>query len=204
MDIDNLYGLVMCGGQSSRMGTDKSRIIYYDKEQRYIVFDILKMHCKEVFLSCNRKQTQGNNLKCDVIEDDVVFSNTGPLGGLLTAFSQYPGKDFLIIGCDYPLISGNDVVNFLEAIPVDSLVGAFYNPTVNVYEPLIAFYARGCAVRLQKLYNDGQYSLQQFLKKESAFKFSGYDTCQVKSVDTPEEMRRIQKIIKNKENEKGN
>ncbi|MBK8495728.1 MAG: NTP transferase domain-containing protein [Chitinophagaceae bacterium] len=39
--ITNTYGLVLCGGNSSRMGTDKSMLQYYDKPQRYHVYDML-------------------------------------------------------------------------------------------------------------------------------------------------------------------
>ena len=46
----------MCGGKSSRMGTDKSRIIYHEKEQQYHVYEMLQLICEDVFISCNKEQ----------------------------------------------------------------------------------------------------------------------------------------------------
>ena len=56
MNKNALYGLIMCGGKSSRMGTDKSRIVYQQKEQQYHVYQMLQTFCEKVFISCNAEQ----------------------------------------------------------------------------------------------------------------------------------------------------
>ncbi len=51
-----LYGLILAGGKSVRMGSDKSVINWHGKEQRYYMADILAGFCKEVFISCRAEQ----------------------------------------------------------------------------------------------------------------------------------------------------
>ena len=51
-----LNGLVLAGGKSVRMGYDKSSIQWHGKEQRYYMADLLKQICKDVFISCRKKQ----------------------------------------------------------------------------------------------------------------------------------------------------
>ncbi len=78
-----LYGLVLCGGNSSRMGRDKSKITYHLKEQKYHVFDLLKELSDKVFISCNHDQSREEKDNYSFIEDDSsikIIQNTNQLG----------------------------------------------------------------------------------------------------------------------------
>src|SRR5688572_22170139 len=97
INIPNTHGLVLCGGQSARMGTDKSLLVYHDKPQRYHVCEMLGSFCEKVFISCNEKQADSMQDGHDFIIDLPAFHNTGPMAGLLTAYSTYPGKNFLVL-----------------------------------------------------------------------------------------------------------
>lgn len=195
----NFNGLVMCGGNSSRMGMDKSKIRYHQAEQRYHVFDLLKEFCKEVFISCNPEQAREIKGNYPFVSDAPIFSNTGPVGGLLTAFTMHPGKDFLVIGCDYPLLTKSDLKKFLKAIPVATKASAFYNLSDGFYEPLLAFYTAKCRLVLETMHKENNHSLQQFLKSENAFRFTDYDTSRIRSIDTVKEMQTVQELLKTEE-----
>ena len=43
-----LYGLVLAGGKSTRMGHDKSIITWHGIEQHYYMADMLKNICKKI------------------------------------------------------------------------------------------------------------------------------------------------------------
>ncbi|MCL4693819.1 MAG: NTP transferase domain-containing protein, partial [Candidatus Hydrogenedentes bacterium] len=51
-----LYGLVLAGGKSTRMGQDKSALRYYDKPQVAHCLEMLGQFCKRVYVSCRADQ----------------------------------------------------------------------------------------------------------------------------------------------------
>ena len=53
-----LYGLVLAGGRSTRMGQDKSLISYHGKAQREYMADLLGQWCSRTFISCRGDQVE--------------------------------------------------------------------------------------------------------------------------------------------------
>src|SRR4051812_39668666 len=134
MNKRKLYGLVVCGGQSSRMGCDKSMIEYHGMQQRYFAYRLLSNICEDVFLCCTDEQAKDIEDGYNVLKDDEQFKDQGPLTALLTAFKMYPDFDFVVTGCDYPLLTLDDLLDFKRLIPASVPAAAFYNPAENVYE----------------------------------------------------------------------
>ena len=85
-----IYGLVICGGKSSRMGMDKSMLNYHGKPQCYHMYEMLSLVCEKVFISCNEEQANKIIDGYQALIDLPCYSNTGPIAGLLTAFP--PGR----------------------------------------------------------------------------------------------------------------
>jgi len=186
---DNLYGLVVCGGQSTRMGFDKGFLIYHRKPQCYHLADLLLQDpnplCFKAFISCNDKQTALISKDYNVLPDHPAYQNSGPIASVLTAFATHPNASFLVVGCDYPFIEKNDLMVFLESIQEDSLAAAFYNDD-NKFEPLLAWYSRNAGLSLQTFYENGGKSLQHFLHVNSAEKYRPDNQNIMTSIDTPE------------------
>jgi len=191
-----LYGLVVCGGKSSRMGTDKSLINYHGKPQRYYVYEMLEWVCDKVFISCNRAQATSIIAPYQMLADQPELENVGPMAALLTAFSTYPDKDFLVVGCDYPLVTTKDLKEFEKGLDREQMVSAFYNEENNMYEPLLAYYSERSGNEIQRMYRDNQYSLQHFLKENNAKKYNPVRPKNVISVDTPEDFEMAKEKIR--------
>jgi molybdopterin-guanine dinucleotide biosynthesis protein A len=196
--INNLYGIVICGGKSSRMGLDKSMIEYHEKPQRYYIYEMLSSICGSVFISCNEGQEKEMNGSIPYLTDLPFFENSGPVAGLLTAFAHYPDKDFLVTGCDYPFIKEADLIEFLSNIEDNKCAAAFFNPVENLYEPLLAYYSSECETSLWEMFHLKDYSLQQFLKRQNAGKYIPRDTSIICSINTPEELTAVRTFLKEK------
>lgn len=178
-----LIGLVLCGGQSVRMGRDKAFITYHNKPQYAHVADMLQPFCDEVYISCNAQQKNNITQYYKYIEDNATFKNAGPLTGVLSAFNQWPQHSLLVIGCDYPYLNRTDIKALLETRQPDIDVVCFKNTDTNFEEPLLAIYEKQCAPLLLNFYQNGQQSLRHFIKTVNHKTITVNDNKRLKSVD---------------------
>lgn len=143
-----LYGLVLAGGESRRMGEDKGALAYHAKPQREHAADLLNSFCKRTFLSCRPKQQI--DTAYPVISD--TFLDLGPYGAILSAFRQYPDAAWLVVACDLPLLDAAALQQLLEQRHRSKIATAFHNPETNFPEPLITIWEpRAYPVLLQWL-----------------------------------------------------
>ncbi len=178
--------LVLCGGQSSRMGTDKSMLVYYDKPQRYHVYEMLQDFCDHVYISCRHSQVQSIEPGYHCLADDHRYHDTGPMAALLTAFEKFPSKDVLLVGCDYPFLTWEELQHFFGFLPAAGPV-AFYNEDTGISEPLLAWYPHAYFEALRNYQLPGHYSLKQFLQETGAMQYLPEDKKCMWSVDTMED-----------------
>ena len=190
------YGLVVCGGNSRRMGADKSMLQYYQKPQRYHVYEMLQPFCEQVFISCNAEQA--NTIKDDYLflTDNTLYNNIGPIAALLTALTNFPEKNILLIGCDYPFVTTTDLQHFLSLCKDQNRAAAFYNEQEDIYEPLLAWYPASSFDKLKKLQEAKQYSLLYYLRDTKALKFYPENKNSILSIDTREAFIEASRLIK--------
>lgn len=181
--IPDTIGLVVCGGQSSRMGTDKSMLRYHEKPQRYHMYKMLQPLCEKVFISCRHSQADTVKAGYRVLVDDHAFKDSGPMAALLTAFRRFPKKNILFTGCDYPFLTQVDLEQFSVYCKGDT-AACFYNEEASVFEPLLAWYPAQSWNVLRNMQKAGEYSLQHFLKTSGAVKFQPGNKKSMTSVDT--------------------
>ena len=184
--IKGSSGLVMCGGNSRRMGTDKCMLAYQGKPQCYHIYEMLQPFCEKVFISCNENQAVAMETGYNILVDHSSYNDIGPVAGLLTAFTYYPKNDFLIVGCDYPFLDANDLANFISTCKEQKNT-AFYNQKEDLYEPLLAHYPSSAFIKLKEMCSEQQYSLQYFLKMNNAEKYHPASERSITSIDTYED-----------------
>ena len=197
--VKRLFGLVVCGGQSSRMGKDKSLLDYHGRPQRYYMYTMLATLCDETFISCNADQAPTIDKQYKMIVDAPIYAGHGPMAGLLSAFDLYSGADWLIAGCDYPYLTRHALNAFIKSIDTKKTAAAFYHAKDKVYEPMLAWYSYPASDELKKMFAGKEYSLQHFLRKTGAGKYIPADIRAMHSVDTMEEYQRIKKELVEKE-----
>jgi len=193
MILANTIALVLCGGTSTRMGSDKSMLQYYDKPQRYHVYDMLQPFAQQVFISCNAGQANTIEAGYQSLTDLTMYAHTGPMAALLTAFTRFPQKSILMIGCDYPFLSVSELINFSTCC-TDAPI-SFYNNEKELYDPLLAWYPATASETIQEMHAAAHFSLQEFLQESRAAKYYPANKHCSTSVDTPEEFKRSKKLI---------
>lgn len=153
-----IYGLVLAGGYSQRMGRDKAFIVYQGKPMYQCAARMIQAFCKEVFISC-RKEQEERLAGYPVLLDR--FPPIGPLTGLLSAFKKYPKVAWLLTPVDMPNLTGQFVNDYLvanrdsrcDATIIRDRPNATIQPLVGIYEPT-------CLEKIEQQYVQGYYSLK--------------------------------------------
>lgn len=157
-----LSGLILAGGRSARMGTDKALLCYHDDNQLLHTATLLRSRCKEVFVSCRPDQEpRYATLGLPVITDRYL--ETGPLGGLLTAQRLYPERAWLTAACDMPFIDAGLLDTLVDNRMPLRFATAFRHAETMRYEPLLACYEPKSQQELLARHAEGNDSLHSFL-----------------------------------------
>lgn len=134
-----LYGLVLTGGQSKRMGRDKALIDYHGQPHAQYLYELLQEMCEKVFLSARSQQWQNTPLAHLPTIVDTLPSR-GPMSGMLSAFRAFPDVNWLIVACDLPHLTRAGLAPLLEKYREDVIATCYYHPEEKFPEPLCAIY----------------------------------------------------------------
>jgi molybdenum cofactor guanylyltransferase len=151
--IPPLYGLVLAGGKSVRMGYDKSIVQWHGKEQRYYMADLLGDICEEVFISCRAEQQNEIDPKYKTLVDN--YEGAGPLIGILSAFKANPNVAWLVVACDLPLLDLYTLQYLIQNRDTAAMATTFKSPFDGLPEPLITIWEPKAYEKLQTHITDG-------------------------------------------------
>lgn len=101
MSPDRLMGLVLCGGESKRMGSDKGSLLKDGIPWALHVAGKLAPFGLRVVYSINALQMEtypGFIASGQLITDSMPIP--GPLGGVLSVHERFPSNDLLLLACD--------------------------------------------------------------------------------------------------------
>src|SRR5690606_24111959 len=146
-----LYGLVLVGGKSSRMGHDKSLLNYHGIPQREYLYNLLLETCEAVFLSLRADQKIGDGL--NFISDRNQFQ--GPYNGLMSAHHQFPHVAWLVLACDLPLMGLDGLRQLIANRDPSKIATAFASKENLLHEPLAAIWEPHGSARAKVHLNNG-------------------------------------------------
>lgn len=135
--IAPLYGLVLAGGKSQRMGKDKASINYHGIPQSQYVSKLLAPLCEKVFISGREDQTEDFK-EVNFIKD--TFTGLGPFGAILSAFRENPNAAWLVIAVDLPLVDNEFLMDLIANRNPSKNATAFLNPETGFPDPLITIW----------------------------------------------------------------
>lgn len=157
-----LTGVVLCGGMSSRMGTDKGLLKIEGETWAGRTASTLASCVPKVIFSVNASQLDRYK-EVHPGEEFHVDSHPeadGPLGGILSVYSKVK-TDIFAVACDMPYINSDALKHLHDHYKHKSREYDFFPFVTDRMEPTCAIYtASGLEYMLKNLRHD--YSLKRF------------------------------------------
>ncbi len=186
-NIAPVKGLVLIGGKSTRMGTDKSELSYFGKPQ--------KQHVKELLESCSLKtfySVQDPSEKENEIHDS--FLNLGPFGGICSAFQKNPNTAWLVLATDVPFVNKELIQLLLEKRNPSKVATAIKGKNKDFPEPLITIYEPKAYGKLLAYLAQG-YSCPRKMLINSDVEIIEVNDSLIRNINTPEEFKEAIRCI---------
>lgn len=154
-----MLGVVLSGGQSSRMGSDKGLLKLTDKTWVQTVIEKIKKFKLPLVISVNRNQHKKYSslfLPDILVVDDDYLHMKGPLCGILSVHIKFPEEDLLILACDMPLMETELLQGLLSLYNQHASYDAFIYANDREPEPLCGIYKAKGLASIYRLYKSNQ------------------------------------------------
>lgn len=132
-------GIILTGGLSKRMGFDKSKIQLGNQTLLENHFNLLSVHCENVYSSCRKENPVENRF--NPLFDLQSFE--GPLNGVLTALDTFKTENILVLAVDQPFISHENILRLIHSEETPHPVSAFFNEEIKKPEPFPSYWKAG-------------------------------------------------------------
>jgi molybdopterin-guanine dinucleotide biosynthesis protein A len=147
--MENLIGVILCGGESKRMGSDKGLLpIRNTIRAKYMHEKLSSFHIPVVY-SVNPHQLHDYS---EHISQEVMVVDTtevqGPLNGLLSAQQKYPGYDLLLMACDMLDLDVQTIEHLIKEYTQDKSYDFYVYQDDKFAQPFCGIYT---AVGLEKV-----------------------------------------------------
>ncbi len=188
MMAEPLTGIILAGGESSRMGVDKGLIPYRGKPFVQHIIEALQPWVGEIIIASGRSEYDRFQLRrvSDLIED------AGPLAGIYTGLFYTKTRGNLILSCDIPLINASVLAQLVahRAEPFQVIQMQHQNETM----PLIALYKKGCMRTCLKLIESGERRVRVWVDQLRSKAISASDATAryMVNINTPSELKKIE------------
>lgn len=187
----NITGIVLAGGKSSRMGSDKGLLKINNKTFVEYVIDAVKPLVEEILIVSNNEEY--NQFGYQRVEDSI--KNSGPLAGLYSGLLHSKTEYNLVLSCDVPMIKTNILQLLIETNKnnYDVIQLQYENETM----PLIALYKKQCMHKCLELLQQGEkrlrFAVNQFNTKTISVdsEWNQY----LKNINTKEDLKKINHAI---------
>ncbi|MFH1783414.1 MAG: molybdenum cofactor guanylyltransferase [bacterium] len=185
---DNITGIILAGGKSRRMGTDKSFVLWNGKPAIEILIDKMASLFSELIIVTNRPHLY-KKYEIKTVKD--VLPDRGPLGGIYSGLLLSKRMYGFVVACDMPFLN-LDSVRYIagKREGYDAVVAEFNGR----FEPLCAVYSKNCIKSIENRFSANNLRVVDFLRdiklriiEEKEFREVDSGRACFVNINTPEE-----------------
>lgn len=153
-----ITGVILAGGKSSRMGTDKGLMEFQGEKMISRTMKMFRGLFREIIIV--------TNLPLDYLDQDArivtdIFPGKGPIGGIHTGLFFSSNEHAFFAACDMPFFNGEFIAYMLSRIGNYDIV---VPETEKGFQPLHAVYSRKCLNRINTLIQENRLKVTGFYK----------------------------------------
>lgn len=159
-------GVVLAGGKSTRLGQDKTEIVFAGVSLLWRAVALLRRHCESVMV-VGRKAPDaypgGGHQNVPWLLDKVP--GCGPAGGIATALKALQ-RPCLILSCDLPLMNDVMIGRLLQGRqvrPQSALMTTFRQVETGYIEALVAVYEPEVLPHLEAAFSNKLFQLNRIV-----------------------------------------
>lgn len=184
-----VWGLVLSGGRSRRMGRDKALLERDGTTALSRAVELLGRHLERVFVSVRPDQVDDpERRRFEQVIDR--YADMGPAAGILSALEAHPEVSWLVLACDLPNVD-DATIAFLLRQRSERPFTAFRSSRDGLPEPLCAIYRPGARASVAGFVADGIVCPRKMMIRSDAALLDLPDAHALDNVNTPEDLERI-------------
>ncbi len=187
----NITGIILAGGKSSRMGSEKGLLWLEGKPFIQHIVEALQPVAKEIIIVSSNSEYDTFGLKR--IED--IIPECGPIAGLHAGLTNSKTEDNLVVSCDVPLITTSLLRKLLPYKNIDYDVVQFEAEGKTI--PLIALYKKRCVEKCFEFLSKGEKRLSKLVSKfnTKTIAVQEKELFLVKNINTIEDLNTVTNAI---------
>lgn len=183
-----VYGLVLAGGRSTRMGRDKAGIEFQGRSQLERAFGLLEPLTARSFVSV-RPDQQDDPLRTRFPQIvDLPDGAEGPTRGIRAAQQAHPEAAWLVVACDLPLLDAATLQNLIARRDPARIATAYRSGHDGLPEPLCAIWEPASAAPLAAFIAGGRNCPRKFLIQSDTLLLEQPRPDSLDNVNTPAEL----------------
>ncbi len=190
--IKGVTGVILAGGNSSRMGSNKALLPYRGGRFIEAIYRQMAEIFPEVLVVTNNPE-QYDFLPCRKVPD--IFPGIGALAGIQSGLYHSTNPAVFTVACDMPYLNSDLIRNLAEQADPQ---GVIIPESPDGIEPLHAVYGKGCLEAMESSLKKGEKRIVSFfpevkVKRIKAEQIASVDDTffSFSNINTPEEYFRL-------------
>ncbi|HZK56175.1 MAG TPA: molybdenum cofactor guanylyltransferase [Desulfosporosinus sp.] len=185
-------GIILAGGLSSRMGSDKTLMVYSNETFIEHMVSEMRQVVDEIIIASN------HTTKYEIpgtVEVQDIYPGMGPLGGIHAGLLATQKSWAFVVATDMPLFKADLAVFLLERSAGYDVVVPYINGR---WEPLCAVYSRECLKAIGECLKADIRQIHRFYSQVRVLKVGEEELSRVGKIDelfynmnTPEDYRNL-------------
>jgi len=139
MTTPALFGLVLAGGASTRMRTDKAALQYHGQPQLRWAFELVSKFCAASFVSV-RPDQRDDAARAGHPQIVDRQPGIGPIAGISAALLEQPKAGWLVLACDLPFLTERTLQHLIAHRDPQKIATAYRSAHDGLPEPLCAIW----------------------------------------------------------------